>query len=124
MQVSKKAEFLAALLTVCTVVMVAVLLIDFSIKTAILEESNKLRLLIEGEEVARSERRAKATTDRNAPESAHDPIVFGGLLVDDPTGMEAASSHNGAEKQTARTTTRRTQSRRSNPARTIPGRDQ
>ena len=125
MQVSKKAEFLAALLTICTIVMVVVLLIDFSIKTAILEESNKLRLIIEREEVVISgRRRAEANPDGNAPKSAHDPVVFGDLLVDDPTGMETSVSDNGAEKTIPNPANRRAKPSRPNRSRTIASGDQ
>jgi hypothetical protein len=48
-QMSKKqAEFFTVLILICTVTAAAILLIDFQIKGAILEESNKLRRVIEG----------------------------------------------------------------------------
>lgn len=96
MNLSKKqAEFWAALIIICTIVAVLILLIDFSIKTAILQESTKLRLMIEEWERAGGFDR-KANTTGATNDAPIDSPNAGSLLVAEPTGMETGSSPNGS----------------------------
>ena len=121
MQMSKKGEFLAVLLTLCTVVMVVVLLLDIQIKAAILEESTKLRLTIEDEEVRQSGRRRQETNaDRVSNDAPNDAPIPSNVLVVKPAGMEAGSASNGTEKPVPSPRVRRSKSGRPASDRTVP----
>jgi hypothetical protein len=120
----KQAEFWAFIIIMCTAAAIAVLLLDFGIKSAILEESTRLRLLIEGEEVRRSgHKRAEANANGATNDAPHDAAIPSDVLVVDPLGMEAGDDSNGAEKSAADSPNRRAQSGRPASSRTIPGGD-
>lgn len=128
MEISKKqAEFWAFIIIMCTVAAIAILLVDFGIKTAILEESNKLRLVIEEEEVRRNGRKHAGTNASGSPNDANnDAPVPGDVLVDDTTGMETGYVSNGNTETSgpASAANRRTKpSRQTNP-RAIPARSE
>lgn len=80
--------FLAAMILM---VAVAVLLIDMSIKAAILGESNELRLMIEGE---RNDRAAKANSNGSGNNGSSASPVLGKF----PTGMETRDVVDGSKK--------------------------
>jgi len=114
MQMTKKqAEFWVALLVLCIIVAVAVLLVDFGIKAAILEESNKLRLTIEG--IERGQNAGGAAQDRADNNTSNDATIPSDVLVGDTPGMEAGSADNPATVNGQSQATRRPKSRR--PAR-------
>jgi|SRR5215469_584652 len=93
----KQTEFWAVLLMVCLVVSVAIMLVDFQIKQAILEESARLKLIIETWEFkANGLRESKNRgTDNSADNSAFPAVV----LVDPATGMEAGNVPDSTAKQ-------------------------
>ena len=114
MQMTKKqAEFWVALLVLCIIVAVAVLLVDFGIKAAILEESNKLRLTIEG--IERGQSAGGAAQDRADNNTSNDATISSDVLVGDTPGMEAGSADNPATVNGQSQATRRPKPRR--PAR-------
>lgn len=125
MEMSKKhAEFLVALLVLCIIFAAAILLVDFGIKAAILEESTRLRLAIEDEEVRRSGRN---TTGANAVRAdndrGNDPPFPADVLVEHSPGMEKGSSANGDKAPGTNPRKRRAQSPRQASPRTIPNGD-
>lgn len=122
MEITKRqAEFWSFILLVCIAVSCLVLLVDFGIKAAILEESNKLRLTIEEEEVRRSgRRRAEANANGDANDSPDDPPIPGNVLVVQPTGMEEGSHSNGRAQSVPGTRARRPNTGRKATGGTVP----
>jgi hypothetical protein len=100
----KQAEFWAILIIACTIVAIAVLLIDFGIKTAILEESVKLRLKIEEWERGQHTETATIGATNDAPIDDSVPSL---VLVDDPAGMETGKSPNNGTGTVRNTTSKR-----------------
>lgn len=85
----RQAEFWTLIIGICTVVSIAVLLLDFGIKAAILEESTRLRIAIE-DEARKNGRQSKETnTGRIDNDDSVDGPIPDDLLVVDSTGMEA-----------------------------------
>lgn len=115
----KQAEYWAFIIGLMIAIAIAVLLIDFAIKASILEESNKLRMTIEGV------RSGQVPTAANASgaNSLHsdDASIPSDVLVVDNSGMEAGNVHNGTQKEAARKTTGRAKPRRPSSSGTIPG---
>lgn len=90
MQMSKKqAEFFTVLILICTVTAAAILLIDFQIKGAILEESNRLRKIIEGHY---GQRPAAANGNRPYRDPDYNPAYPADMVDSRATRMEEASS--------------------------------
>jgi hypothetical protein len=117
----KQAEFWVTLLALMIVVAIAVLFLDFGIKTAILDESTRLRLVIEEE--IRGRNGQKATTGGAGIDADNDPPLPADVLVDHSTGMEATSGSNGDKAPDNSAGNRRTQPRRQAHTRAIPPRD-
>lgn len=90
----RQAEFWATLIIICTVVAIAVLLLDFGIKAAILEESTRLRLKIEEWEIGRKHQETNASGVGDDA-TVNSPIP-GSLLVEHSPGMEAGNATEGA----------------------------
>lgn len=93
----KQAEFFAILILICTVTAAAILVIDFQIKGAILEESNRMRKAIEGWQ--NGQRPAAANGHRPSGDTSNDPSYPSDLVGGGATGVEKAGSHaesNGA----------------------------
>jgi hypothetical protein len=124
-EISKKqAEFWAFVLMMCIAVSCVVLLVDFGIKAAILEESNKLRLTIEEEEVRRSgRRREEANANGIVPDAPVDAPIPGHVLVVDAAGMEETGPSNGAAEPLPAARIRRPKSGRPATDRAIPSGD-
>ena len=101
----KQTEFWAVILIICLVVSAAIMLVDFQIKQAILEESSRLRMSLEAWEVRTSGLRTGQ--DRASDDSANHTTIPGSVLVDQPTGMEAGNVSNGAKAQAPKATARR-----------------
>lgn len=119
----KQAEFWVALIVMCIIFAIAILLVDFGIKAAILEESNRLRLVIE-EEVRTSGRNATgANAGRAANDGNNHPAFPADVLVEHSTGMEEGSSANGDTAPNTGTRKRRAQPARPSRPRTIPNGD-
>jgi len=94
MEMSKKqAEFWVAMIVLCIVVAVAILLVDFGIKSAILEESNRLRLSIE--EAMRGQKPAGANESGADNVAPNNPPYPADVLVVEPSRMEKGVSDNG-----------------------------
>jgi hypothetical protein len=103
----KQAEFWTILLILCIIVAVAVTIIDFSIKTAILEESLRLRGVIE----AHSGRDKAGTIDNGtANDVPNDTAIPRDVLVDDAPRMEAGNADNGATEKAPNSRARRAKS--------------
>lgn len=120
MDLSKQqAEYWAFIIGLMIAVAIAILLIDFSIKAAILEESTRLRLIIEGERSGQKPGTADASGATNdAPDNSP---LSSDVLVVDPTGMETGNGHKGDQKPSEDASNRRPQPRRPNRNRAIPG---
>jgi|SRR5215475_8370821 len=101
----KQTEFWAVILIICLVVSAAIMLVDFQIKQAILEESTRLRVALEEWEVRYSGLRA--SQNRATNDSADNPTIPGTVLVDQPARMEAGNVSNGATSQAPKARTRR-----------------
>jgi len=117
----RQTEFWVAMLVLCIIVATAILLVDFGIKSAILQESNRLRLTIEGElngRVAKTTNAGRATN-----KSADDPPYPSDVLVVNSPGMEAGSADNGDKAPGGNARKRRAQPSRQTSSRTIPGGD-
>ena len=97
----KQAEFFAYLILICTVTAILVLVIDYSIKGAILQESNALRRVIEGHGQG-----TKATNSDGSSANATDNVAYPADLVDSRTPrMEEARldpASNGTGPKAAR----------------------
>jgi hypothetical protein len=104
----KQAEFWGLIIGMMIAVALVILVIDYGIKTAILEESTRLRLVIEGEKSG--QKPVSADANGTANDSRDDPPILGNVLVDDPTGMETGNGHKRSEKPSARARNRRPQS--------------
>lgn len=109
----KQVQFWTAILVLCLIVSVAVMLVDFSIKTSILEESNKLRLFIE-------EHRGQGSgTQGNSNDPHNITTIPGSVLVDESTGMETGHGNNGDKATGPTPKTTRPKSRGQASSRTI-----
>jgi hypothetical protein len=98
MQLSRKQlEFFGVIIVICTIISAVILLIDFGIKTAILEESVRLRLKIEQWERVNG-LNTKTTANGVVDDAPINTPVPGLVLVDDTPGMETTERSNGAEK--------------------------
>lgn len=120
MQLTKKQlEFWTFIIVMALAASIAVLLIDFTIKTAILEESNKLRLVIEGWQGGQN----RQATDANGAvaDPDNDAAIPGDVLVVDPSRMEAGGAANGSKAPRQSPANGRAKSRRPSSPGTIPG---
>lgn len=115
----KQLEFWAFIVIMALAASIAVLLIDFQIKTAILEESNRLRLTIEGWQGGQN--RQAANANGAVPDASNDAAIPGDVLVVDPPGMETGSDANGHKASNQSTSNRRAKPRRPAGPGTIPG---
>jgi len=91
----KQAQFWSTLLAMMIVVAVAILFLDFGIKSAILEESLRLRGLIEEEGKRRGQRSSAANADGIRDDASVDSPLPSDLLVHESPRMEEGSSPNG-----------------------------
>jgi hypothetical protein len=89
----KQAEFWVAMIVLCIIVAVAILLVDFGIKSSILEESNRLRLQIE--EWSRGQKPTGANESGAANVAPNDPPYPSDVLVVESPGMETGEHNNG-----------------------------
>jgi hypothetical protein len=103
MDMSKKqAEFFTVLIIICTVTAALILLIDFQIKGAILEESNRLRRVIERESAA-------ADGSRPIDNRSDNPSYPADLVHSGNAGMEETSAYaapNGTNPKASRRATK------------------
>jgi hypothetical protein len=95
----KQTEFWGVILIICLIVSVAIMLVDFQIKQAILEESTRLRLAIEGWEIRTSGLRPNQ--NRASDNATLNSSIPADVLVDTTAGMEAGNVSNG-DKTTTR----------------------
>jgi hypothetical protein len=101
----KQAEFWAFIIIMCTMAAIAILLVDFGIKSAILEESTRLRLTIE----EHSGRQRQETNASGASDDApNDPPFPSDVLVVNPERLEKGNVHNGSAEAAHRPANRRT----------------
>lgn len=91
-------EFWAVLLVILVGTAVLIMLVDFGIKAAILEESNRLRLKIEEWDKEHGRGTAEANPGRTDNDSGDNTSVPIPLLVDSPAGMETADVPNGTKE--------------------------
>lgn len=93
-----KVRFWAVLAVMILLVCIAVSMIDLSIKAAIIEESNNLRLFMES---IRNGQRTEGTDKSGAnTNSTDDPAVSGDVLAFNPPGMETRNVHKRATPRT------------------------
>lgn len=93
----KQAQFFAGLIIICTITAALVLVIDYQIKGAILEQANKLRHEIEGWQRGQN----PASTSGNRLDSHPDNHVpYPSHLVDSGTTRVEASGNNGTDRVT------------------------
>jgi hypothetical protein len=108
---NKSTKFWTMMLLMVLGMSVLVLMIDFSIKGAILEESLKLRREIQGWKATngtKPEGRADFPGPSHRPD---DSPILGDVLAVKPTGMEAGSPPNGTTGSAASTSQRRANGR-------------
>lgn len=101
----RQVEFWGVTLLICLVVSVAIMIVDFQIKQAILEESTRLRLSIEEWEVRKSGLRADKV--RATDDSANHTTIPGYVLVEPTAGMEAGNVRDGSQKEAPKSQGRR-----------------
>lgn len=83
----KQAEFFAFLILICTVTAAFILLIDFQIKGAILEESNRLRRIIE--------RQSTPANGSRPDNNSHNDTGYPADMVDSrAASVETSGSHH------------------------------
>lgn len=110
MQLTKKQlEFWTVILLLCIGTAVMVLILDFGIKAAILEESTRMRLKIEEWEKLNGRVPAEANASRNANDASDDPALPGDVLVVNPSRMEAGGHPNGSTAAARKTRQRRSE---------------
>lgn len=89
----KQAEFFAILIVLCTITAALVLVIDYQIKGAILEQANRVRRDIEGWQRGQS----AATASGNRSDSdAGNHVGYPSDLVDSGTARVETSGSNGS----------------------------
>lgn len=99
----KQAEFWAFIIIMCTMAAFAILIVDFGIKSAILEESIRLRLIIE----EHSGHKLSQPNDSGATNDAPDnPSFPSDVLVVNPERMEAGNDTNRSAQATHRSANR------------------
>ncbi len=114
----KQAEFWTVLLFLCVIAATAILMLDFGIKAAILEESTRLRLLIE----AHSGKVAGPANANGVANDAPDNTpVPGDVLVVNSGTVETGNVHNGSKDTLSTTTSGRNKPSRPNRNRAVPG---
>lgn len=108
MQLTKRQlEFWAFVIVLCLSVSIAVLLIDFGIKAAILEESVRLRVKIDQWEVANGQRPASTNDSGIDNDSSVDDDLSFDVLVVDSSRMEKGHASNGSKETSNSTRSRR-----------------
>lgn len=105
----KQTEFWAFIIMICLAVSIAVLLVDFGIKAAILEESTKLRLLIEENSGRKSQESASGRTDNDADINSSVPPD---LLLEYIAPVETGDVPNGTAEKVRPSPARRAKPRR------------
>lgn len=115
----KQAQFFAGLIIICTITAALVLVIDYQIKGAILEQANRLRLQIEG--FQRGQNPATASGNRSDSDVG-DHVSYPADLVDSGTPRVEASSAHSANNGQGKAQEIRTTKPRGTPRRgPIPG---
>lgn len=119
MEMSKKqAEFFTALIFICTVTAAVILLIDYQIKSAILEESNRMRKEIER---YYGQRPAAANGGRFDRNPSNDPAYPADLVDSRATGMEETGTIPGSNGTGPASKPRRTRATRPDGPGSVPG---
>jgi hypothetical protein len=116
----KQTEFWAFIIMICLAVSIAVLLVDFGIKAAILEESTKLRLLIEENSGRKNQESAPGRTDNDADINSSVPPD---ILLEYIAPVETGDVPNGTAEKVRPSPARRAKSRRPDNPGTIPSGD-
>lgn len=89
----KQAEFFAILIMLCTITAALVLVIDYQIKGAILEQANRVRRDIEGWQRGQS---AAAASGNRSDSDAGNHVGYPSDLVDSGTARVETSGSNGS----------------------------
>jgi hypothetical protein len=109
MQLTKRQmEFWTLILVLCIGTAVVVLLLDFGIKAAILEESTRLRLRIEEWERQNGRNPESTNEGGNGNDALDNPPLPSDVLVVDTARMEERSNSNGYPSPARKTSKRRT----------------
>lgn len=93
----KQAQFFAGLIIICTITAALVLVIDYQIKGAILEQANRLRLEIEGWQ--RGQNPAAASGNRSDSDAGNDVSYPSDLVDSGTTRVETSSPHSASNGQ-------------------------
>jgi hypothetical protein len=96
----KQAQFWTVILVMCIITATVITIIDFGIKTAILEQSNALKRVIDGQRTAKNGVGNYAPVDSPLP---------GDILGNNAAGMEAGSSDNGSKNPNPKARQRRSE---------------
>ena len=119
MDMSKKqAEFFTALIIICTVTAALILVIDYQIKGAILEESNRMRKDLETHYGQRTAAANGGRFDRNPGDN---PAYPSDLVGSGTTGMEETSANGRMPRETPATPKRRPRAAREDGPSGVPG---
>lgn len=118
----KQAQFFAGLILICTITAALVLVIDYQIKGAILEQANRLRLEIEDWQRGQGTK----TTGSNRPDNhaGNDVSYPADLVHSGTTGVEANGHSSPGNREGKATHVRTARPSRANGASSIPGTDQ
>lgn len=124
MDMSKKqAEFWVALLVLCIIFALAIMLVDFGIKSSILEESNRLFRKIESWERENGRDTAGTNAVGNNDDRDNDIPLPSDVLVVDPSRLEKGNAANGGTESPNNSRTRRSKPRGQTSPRTVPNGD-
>jgi hypothetical protein len=119
MDMSKKqAEFFTVLILICTVTAAAILIIDYQIKGAILEESNRMRREIEG--YYSGQRATPAGGNRPDRDSGNDVSYPSDLVDSGTTGVEKTGSNGSRPTPYPAPAVRRPRAARQNRPGSVP----
>jgi hypothetical protein len=118
MNMSKKqAEFFTVLILICTVTAAAILIIDYQIKGAILEESNRMRKELER---YYGQRPAAASGRRPDSDTSHDLSYPSDLVGSGTTGVEEGGTNGSRPTPYPAPAVRRTRAARQTRPGSIP----
>jgi hypothetical protein len=110
MQLTKRQmEFWTLILVLCIGTAIVVLLLDFGIKAAILEESTRMRLKIEEWERLNGRHSEGTNEGRDGNDALDNPPLPSDVLVVDAARMEERVNPNGSPRTARKTNKRRAQ---------------
>jgi hypothetical protein len=109
-------KFWTVLIGVMLCVAIAVTVVDLTIKAAILDESNKLRMVIENWDVKHGQRAAESDGERTARDAGFNGAVSPDVLAVSTTGLETGHVPASGNGMVARPARRKPRSKPGTPA--------